>query len=147
MEVLACVDWVAHAFEIVQSHFPEWTFQAADTVADSGLHGTLLIGEPRSVARLGDDLVASLERFTIALSCDGTLRAQGKGSNVLGNPLAAIVHLIAVLATQTQYAPLHAGEIVTTGTITAAQPIRAGETWRTELQGIALPGLNVRIVP
>jgi 2-keto-4-pentenoate hydratase len=78
-EVLACVDWVAHAFEIVQSHFPEWKFQAADTVADSGLHGTLLIGEARSIASFGDDPVSSLERFTIALSCDGKLRAQGRG--------------------------------------------------------------------
>ena len=43
-----------------------------------------------------------------------------------------------------QGAPLGAGEIVTTGTLTAAYPARPGETWRTELHGIALPGLAVR---
>jgi 2-keto-4-pentenoate hydratase len=145
-EILACIDWIAHAFEIVQSHFPEWKFQAADTVADSGLHGTLLIGEPQQVDRLGDDLIAALERFSIVLSCDGKLRAKGKGSNVLGSPLAAAVHLVAALERQIPYAPLRAGEIVTTGTITAAQPVRAGQTWRTELQGIALPGLSVEFI-
>lgn len=144
--ILDCIDWVGHAFEIVQSHFPAWKFQAADTVADSALHGTLLVGEPQAVARLGKDLVAALESFTITLSCDGKLRELGRGSNVLGSPLAAIAHLVAVLAKQPQYMPLQANEMITTGTVTTAQPIHAGETWRTELEGIALPGLSVEFV-
>jgi len=144
--ILHCIDWVAHAFEIVQSHFPGWKFQAADTVADWGLHGTLLVGEPQAVARLGTDPVAALESFAIALSCDGKVRERGRGWNVLGSPLAAIAHLIAVLAKQPQYMPLQANEMVTTGTITTAQPIHVGETWRTELEGIALPGLSVEFV-
>jgi 2-keto-4-pentenoate hydratase len=53
--MLKCIDWVAHAFEIVQSHFPRWKFQAADTVADWALHGTLLVGEPQAVERVGED--------------------------------------------------------------------------------------------
>lgn len=48
-----------------------------------------------------------------------------------------------MLAKQPGCQPLQADELVTTGTITAAQPVRAGETWRTELRGIALPGLAV----
>ncbi|MFZ5556167.1 MAG: 2-keto-4-pentenoate hydratase [Pseudomonadota bacterium] len=32
--VLACADWVAHGFEIVQSHCPGWKFKVADVVAD-----------------------------------------------------------------------------------------------------------------
>jgi 2-keto-4-pentenoate hydratase len=144
--MLECIDWVAHAFEIVQSHFPGWKFQAADTVADWGLHGTLLVGEPQAVGRLGTDLIAALESFSIALSCDGEVREVGIGSNVLGSPLAAIAHLIAVLAKQRQYEPLQANEMVTTGTVTTAQSVRVGETWRTELRGIALPGLSVEFV-
>jgi 2-oxo-3-hexenedioate decarboxylase len=38
---------------------------------------------------------------------------------------------------------LRAGEIVTTGTLTAAYPVSAGERWSTELRGIALQGLEV----
>lgn len=41
--ILACVDWIAHGFELVQSHFPAWQFQAADTVADNALHAALFI--------------------------------------------------------------------------------------------------------
>ena len=145
--ILECIDWVAHAFEIVQSHFPGWKFQAADTVADWALHGTLLVGEPQAVERQGTNLRAALEDFSIALSCDGKVSEVGRGSNVLGSPLAAIAHLIAVLANQPQYQPLQANEMVTTGTVTTAQTVRAGERWRTELQGIALPGLSVEFVP
>jgi 2-keto-4-pentenoate hydratase len=142
-DILACVDWIAHGVEIVQSHFPGWKFQAADTIADSSLHGTLLVGEPRDVRRLGPDLASRLERFTITLACDGTVREHGRGSNVLGSPLAAVAHLIALMAKQPRANALQAGELVTTGTLTAALPIHTGETWSTALDGIALPGLSL----
>jgi 2-keto-4-pentenoate hydratase len=128
---------------MVQSHFRGWKFQVADTIADWALHGTLLVGEPQSVDRIGPGIVSRLESFTIALSCDGDVREVGCGSNVLGSPLAAAAHLIAVLAKQPQAKALQAGELVTTGTLTVALPIRAGETWSTVLDGIALPGISV----
>jgi 2-oxo-3-hexenedioate decarboxylase len=141
-EILACVDWIAHGFEVVQSNFPDWKFAAADTIAQNGLHGHYLIGTPTRIDELGPDLVAKLRSFTITLSCNGELRDRGGGANVLGSPLAAIAHLLKVLAEQPQMPPLAAGEIVTTGTLTRALPIRAGETWRTTLDGIDLPGLT-----
>lgn len=144
--ILECIDWIAHGFEIAQSHFPGWKFQAADTIADSGLHGTLLIGEPQPVGRLGPDPVQALERFSVTLSCDGAVRDTGRGSNVLGNPLAAIAHLTALLAQQQPPAPLQTNELVTTGTLTAAFPIQPGQTWSTDLEGIALPGISVQFL-
>jgi 2-oxo-3-hexenedioate decarboxylase len=142
-DILACIDWIAHGIEMVQSHFRDWKFQAADTIADCALHGALLVGEPQSVDRMGPDLASQLERFTISLSCDGDVRDTGRGSNVLGSPLAAAAHLIAVLAGQPQAKALQAGELVTTGTLTGALPVRAGETWSTVLDGIALPGISI----
>lgn len=141
--VFDAIDWVAHGYEIVQSHFPGWKFQAPDTVADWALHGTLLIGPPLPLAQLGNDPVAALESFTLNLSRDGRHIETGRGSNVLGNPFSAIAYLISVLARQVPYAPLHAGEIVTTGTITTAQSVCAGETWQSEVHGVALRGLEI----
>ena len=66
-----------------------------------------------------------LDRFAVALSCDGNVREVGRGSNVLGSPLAAIAHLLAVMAKQRQTMPLQANELVTTGTLTLALPIHA----------------------
>jgi 2-oxo-3-hexenedioate decarboxylase len=135
------VEWVAHGFEIVQSHFPGWHFQAADATTDQVLHAALLIGPPAPVAQLGPDPVAALEHFSLELFRDGHGVALGRGSHVLGSPLAALAHLLRVLAEQPWAAPLQAGEIVTTGTVTTAQPVRPGEHWHTSLQGLALPGL------
>jgi 2-oxo-3-hexenedioate decarboxylase len=142
-EILACIDWIAHGIEIVQSHFSGWKFQAADTIADSGLHGALIVGEPRQVNELAPTLMTDLERFTVTLSCNGDVREQGKGSNALGGPLQAVAHLISTIAKQPHPSPLQAGELVTTGTLTAAFPIEASQTWTTQLGGISLPGLSI----
>lgn len=142
-EILGCIDWIAHGIEIVQSHFPGWKFQAADTIADCGLHATLIVGEPQEVGRLGPGVVSDLETFTITLSCDGNVREQGRGSNALGSPLRAVAHLIGVIAQQPHASPLQSGELVTTGTLTAALPIHAGQNWTTNLNGISLPGISV----
>ncbi len=142
-EVLDAVEWVAHGFEIVQSHFRGWKFEAPDAFADASLHGRLFVGPPQPVASLGGDAAAVLESFTLALSRDGRPVESGRGSNVLGSPLAAIAHLAAVLAKRAGDHALRAGEIVTTGTITTAHAVRPGETWRSEIRGIALPGLEI----
>ena len=142
-EILGCIDWIAHGIEIVQSHFPGWKFQAADTIADSGLHATLIVGEPQEVSQLGPGVVSDLETFTITLSCDGHVRQRGRGSNALGSALRAVAHLIGVIAQQPHASPLQPGELVTTGTLTAALPIHVGQNWTTSLKGIALPGISV----
>ena len=147
VDIVNAIDWVAHGFEIVQSHFPGWRFQAPDTVADWALHGMLLIGPSQPFSELGSDPIAALESFCLTLSCDGRVVDSGKGTDVLGSPLAAILHLVSVLAKQPEYEQLRADEVVTTGTITTAQSIDIGETWKSEVQGIGLTGLEVEFVP
>jgi 2-oxo-3-hexenedioate decarboxylase len=63
----------------------------------------------------------------------------GRGSNVLGSPLRALMHLRDLLATQPQFPALAAGEIVTTGTLTDAWPCRPGETWHADYGELGLP--------
>ncbi len=146
-DVIKAIDWVAHGFEIVQSHFPGWRFQAPDTVADWALHGTLLIGPPKSLHKLGSGPVDTLASLSVELTCDDNFVEKGTGSNVLGNPLAAIVHLVSVLGKQSNQAPIKAGEIVTTGTITTAQSIYPGQTWRSEIKGGELSNITVEFEP
>ena len=143
VSILECIDWIAHGFEIVQSHFPNWKFQASDTVADCGLHAMLVVGEPVKIDRLGPRILSDLATFEISLSCDDSERDRGRGSNVLGNPIKAVMHLIEVLAMQPFAPSLEAGELVTTGTLTAALPVKTGQKWSTDLDGIALPGITV----
>lgn len=142
-----CIDWIAHGYEVVHSVYKDWQFKGSDTIAAFGMHGVLIVGSPRQVhtaAGLNRDLVKELGGFKVSLFCDGKLRDSGAGANVLGSPLLALRHLVEVLAKLPQHKPLQEGEIVTTGTLTAALPIKAGETWHTAFTGIDLPGLTVR---
>lgn len=143
--LLDCMEWVAHGFEVVQSIYPGWRFQAADTVADFGLHGALLIGPRLAVAALDRaDWVRRLASFEIALMREALPADLGTARNVLDGPLSAIRHLTRLLAQDGANPPLAAGEIVTTGTLTRAMPVAAGERWHTEVDGLALPGIAVR---
>ena len=68
---------------------------------------------------------------------------KGVGTNVLGSPLLALAHLVELLKRQPEAPPLLAGEIVTTGVLTDAHPVAAGDEWRTEISGLPLPGLKI----
>jgi 2-keto-4-pentenoate hydratase len=143
-ELLASIDWVAHGFEIVQCHYPDWKFQPADAIASFGLHGALVIGPRTPIADL-PNVIRALRTFEIDLSCNAEKRASGGGFNVLDSPLLAASHFLTLLATQPELEPLQAGEVVTTGTLTAALPIATGEVWSTQIRGLDLPGLQLRI--
>jgi 2-oxo-3-hexenedioate decarboxylase len=141
---LACVEWIAPGFEIVQSHFPDWKFAAADCTAAFGLHGALVIGTPLAVTdRNRAELVAALPGFTLTLRRAGAVIDAGVGANVLDSPALALVHLAGVLARQPQFAPLAAGEIVTTGTVTDAWPVAPGETWTSDYGALGLAGVTL----
>jgi 2-keto-4-pentenoate hydratase len=105
--------------------------------------GTLLVGPPQALRGLGADVIAALQSFILTLSCDGRQVETARGSNVLGSPLSAITHLMSVLGKESGDALLQAGEMVTTGTVTTARSVRAWEIWKSEIRGIALPGLTV----
>jgi 2-oxo-3-hexenedioate decarboxylase len=141
--LFGCIEWVAHGFEIVHTIFPGWKFTAADTIAACGLHGALLTG-PRHKTGSRDDWQRRLAEFEIDLYRDGALADRGRAANVLGGPLLALRHLVGLLGADRANAPLAAGEIVTTGTLTKALPIAAGETWHTVLKGIPLESARIR---
>jgi 2-oxo-3-hexenedioate decarboxylase len=141
--VAACVEWVAPAFEVVQSHFRGWKFQVADTIADGGLHGSLVLGERVPLSVLGDDPVAALASLEVVLTRDGAHVETGRGSNVLDNPLSALAHLVQLVAGQGDV-DLRAGEVVTTGTVTAAYAVAPGQAWTMQPSHAALKPLTLR---
>jgi 2-oxo-3-hexenedioate decarboxylase len=141
-QLLAAIDWVAHAVEIVQSHHPGWRFRLPDCTADNGLHGRLVTGTPVPTAQV-PHLVERLVDVQVILRKGDAEIDRGIGANVLGSPLLALAHLVTALAGQPEAPPLAAGEIVTTGVLTDAHPVAAGETWSTEVRGLPLPGLRI----
>lgn len=143
--LLACIEWIAHGFEIVQSPFPGWRFTAPDTVAAFGLHGALQIGPRRTVHPSERGAWASaLSSFETTLLRDRSEVERGRASDVLDGPLSALRHLVGLLARDPDHPSLSAGEIVSTGTLTRALPVAPGETWRTQLSGLPLAGIELR---
>ena len=70
---------------------------------------------------------------------------RGQGSNALDHPALALGFLADILAKQPMFDPLAAGEIITTGTLTNALPIQAGETWQSRYEGLpGVEGLTLR---
>lgn len=138
-EIAACIDWMAHGIEIVTSPYPGWKFALTDCIAAQSLHGCFWYGPPRPLpADLG-----ALERFTLQMTGPrGTLN--GHARDVLDGPLHAIRFLLDEIAKMPGATPIQPGEIVTTGTLTDAGPVTTGEHWVTTLDGIDLPGIDIR---
>jgi len=140
--LLAAIECVVHTVEIVQCHHPQWKVTIADCCADNALHGRLVVGTPMRVDEI-PGLAAQLLPAQVTLRKGGTVVDRGRGENVLGSPLLALAFLIEVLASQPDAAPLAAGEIISTGVLTDAHPVRPGESWSTSFEGLPLAGLTL----
>lgn len=143
-ELADCIDWVAHGFEIVHTHYAGWRFRAVDTVIDHGLHGRLLVGPPVPAARFAN-LGADLRALRLTLCREGEAVERADGTAVLGGPLDALRQWVDAMAQLTPQWPIGAGDLVTTGTLTDAWPIGPGQRWTTVLDDARLPGLSLRI--
>jgi 2-oxo-3-hexenedioate decarboxylase len=142
--LLDCVDWIALGYEVVQCIFPGWIFSASDTVAANGVHGALLIGARHAVAPRRAEWLRELQAFEVELYCDDGLEQRGGGSLVLDSPLNALRHLVELLANDPYNPPLAAGDVVSTGTLTLAMPIKPGQRWTTKASGIPLEDITIR---
>lgn len=145
VRVLGAVDWLAPSFEIVDCHFADWRFKPADAAADFSFHWRLVVGQPYPIgAHEIEALSDSLRRCEVTLKRDDVVMDRGVGANALGHPATALAFLADVLSRQPRFAPLAAGEVITTGTLTAALPIAPGETWTSEYTGLPVTGLQLR---
>ena len=144
--VLQSVEWLAPSFEIVDCHFTNWKFTPADSAADFSFHWRLIVGEPYSVKTAEIAMLTDQIRdCQIALKCNDEVKDRGVGSNALDHPALALAFLADILATQPKFDALAAGEVITTGTLTAALPIRAGETWTSEFSGLPIANLTLNL--
>ena len=141
-DLVTAIDWYAHSFEVVQSVYPGWRFTGAEAFAAQALHGALRVGPRRPLAELADP-VMDLAALTVELSLDGRPVATGHGALVLDSPVLALGHLVRELAKLGR--TLQPGDVVTTGTLTDAQPMRAGQHWTVRFEGAPLRGLDLTV--
>jgi 2-keto-4-pentenoate hydratase len=125
-EAIAAVDFVLPALEIIDSRIRDWRITLADTIADNASSGGVVLGS-RPV-RLTD---VDLARTACVLRRNGAEAGSGVGGAVLGTPLNALVWLANTVPVE-----LAAGHVVLPGSITAAVPVAAGDTFTAEFAGL-----------
>lgn len=143
---LESVEWLALGFEIIDCPYAEWKFQPADFVAAYGLHAALIVGQPLAVTASNiPELAEQLPAFTVRLAKDGEVVAEGSGRNSLRSPALCLAELASAMAKQESAAPLAAGDLVSSGTLTESTPIQPAATWSASVDGLNLPTLTLRV--
>jgi 2-keto-4-pentenoate hydratase len=126
---IAAVDFVLPALEIIDSRVRDWEITLADTVADNASSGVVVLGSRPT--RLAD---ADLTLTSCVLRRGGEEVGQGVGGAVLGTPVNALVWLANTLGDLG--VALEPGHVVLPGSVTAAVPVRAGDTFTATFGGL-----------
>jgi 2-oxo-3-hexenedioate decarboxylase len=143
---LESTDWLAIGFEIIDCPFPGWQFQPSDFVACFGLHAGLVIGEKMHVqSNLIGKLVDELAQFKVRIFNNGEFVEEGSGRNCLRSPALCLAELSTAMLRRFPGQPLNAGEIISSGTLTAGHQTDRGDSWRVEVEGLALPSLTLHL--
>lgn len=145
-ELASAVGWIAIGCEIVQSVFEGWRFDAAEAVAGGALHGRLFVGPKMEAGGQGfTELLHALPSLELVAERNGCEVARGRGRNALGGPLEALSRVNRLVGEQASHPPIGAGECVTTGTVTDAYPLTAGDSWHVRETSGALPPVTLAV--
>ncbi|MDM3975305.1 fumarylacetoacetate hydrolase family protein [Mycobacterium marseillense] len=119
-QVLAASSAVAVGVEVLDSRYRDYNFTVADVVADNSSAGRYIIGPPVSPAAIDLRLVG------VVLQHNGEVVATASGAAALGHPAAAVAWLCRALHTNGE--GLCAGQVILSGGLTAAVPLRQGDS-------------------
>ncbi|MDR1278421.1 MAG: 2-keto-4-pentenoate hydratase [Treponema sp.] len=125
-DVLAATDYVAAAFEIVDSRVADWKIKLVDTVSDNASSGRYVLGAARLKLSAVDLPAVSMKLYKNG----GELVGEGTGEAVLGDPCVSVAWLANRL--WTYGVTLKAGEVILSGAFSAAPPAKKGDSFRAE---------------
>ncbi len=117
--VLAATASVAVGIEVLDSRYTDYKFTMPDVVADNTSAGRYVVGSAVPAAGL------DLRLIGVVLEHNGEVVATAAGAAALGHPAAAVAWLVRSLALENE--GLRAGDIVLSGGLTAAVPVKAGD--------------------
>lgn len=134
-DALAATAEVCGALEVIDSRYADFRFTLPDVVADNASAARVLLGAERVAAP--DDLA----REECVLEVDGQVVATVTGAAVLGDPAEAVALLANDLGRRGRR--LEAGWVVLSGALTAAVPLRPGQTVRAAFARLGVLSLHV----
>jgi len=124
-DVIRCSEGVIPALEVIDSRIMDWKIKLPDTVADNASSARIVLG-----GKITPVLGLDLRTVGMVLEKNGEIAATAAGAAVLGNPAQAVAWLANKLAAYK--IPLAKGEIILSGSLTAAVPVAAGDFIRAD---------------
>ena len=118
-DVIAATESVCCGLEVIDSRYRDFSFTAADVVADNTSAARVVLG-PRMV----DPARLDLRLLGLVLESDGAFVASATGAETVGHPAEAVAMLANWLGERSQ--ALEAGSLIFSGGLTAAAPLPAG---------------------
>lgn len=127
--VMAAVDFVLPAVEVIDSRYRDFKFDLKSVIADNTSSSRFVVGgRPRDLDEL------DLRTLGVVLEINGEVRTMAAGAAVLGHPLAAVAMLANHLGARGQEIP--AGTFVMTGGVTEALAVQAGDAVSVRFQDL-----------
>ncbi len=118
--VLAAIDFVLPAVEIIDSRYRDFKFDLKSVIADNTSAARFVVGtQARDLADL------DLRTLGVVLEKNGQIVAMAAGAAVLGHPAAAVAMMANHLGARGQEIP--AGSFIMTGGVTEAIAVAAGD--------------------
>ncbi|MCB1746336.1 MAG: 2-oxo-3-hexenedioate decarboxylase [Gammaproteobacteria bacterium] len=128
-EVLAAIDFVLPAVEVLDSRYENFRFDMVSVVADNtSAAGFVTGGRPRRLREV------DLPTLGLVVEKNGQVVEVGAGAAVLGHPAESIVMLANNLARRGEHIP--AGSFIMTGGITAAVAVDRGDAITVRFQDL-----------
>jgi 2-keto-4-pentenoate hydratase len=124
-DVIRCSEGVIPALEIIDSRIVDWKIKLPDTVADNASSARIVLG-----GVLTPIWALDLRTVGMILEKNGEVVATAAGAAVLGHPAQAVAWLANKLAVYG--ISLRKGEVILSGSLTAAVPVAAGDFIRAD---------------
>jgi 2-keto-4-pentenoate hydratase len=124
-EVIRCSEGVIPSLEIIDSRIVDWKIKLPDTVADNASSARIVLGGTITSLHSLD-----LRTVGMVLEKNGEAVATAAGAAVLGHPAQAVAWLANKLAAYD--ITLRKGEVILSGSLTAAMPVGAGDFVRAD---------------
>ena len=127
--VMAAIDFVLPAVEIIDSRYRDFKFDLKSVIADNTSASRFVIG---GRSRNVEDL--DLRTLGVVLEKNGQIVSMAAGAAVLGHPAAAVAMMANHLGARGQEIP--AGTFIMTGGVTEAIAVKAGDSVNVRFQDL-----------
>lgn len=135
VDVIAAIDYIVPAIELVGSRIENWNIRITDTIADNASASHFVIGhQPKTLDEV--DLVS----IKMNMTKNGDVVSTGTGADCIGSPLNAVLWLANKMVEIGR--PLEAGELILSGSLGPMAEVKSGDEVVAHFEGLGSVSLS-----